>query len=96
MLVRELRVPFDADDSAIQEALMRLFNAQVQEQVRDLSESDAVEGQASRAKRSGPQGIRFSQRSVQFSLVQFNQTRVRAQAFKISSVQNQCTSIKQQ
>ena len=30
-LVRELRVPSDADDSAIQEALMRLFNAQVQE-----------------------------------------------------------------
>ena len=34
-LVRELRVPSDADDSAIQEALMKLFNAQVQEQVRD-------------------------------------------------------------
>ena len=26
-LVRELRVPFDADDTAIQEALMRLFSA---------------------------------------------------------------------
>ena len=51
-LVRELRVPSNADDSAIQEALMRLFNAQVQEQVRDQSESGAVEGQANRAKRS--------------------------------------------
>ena len=51
-LVKELRVPSDADDSAIQEALMRLFNAQVQEQVRDQSESVAVEGQANTAKRS--------------------------------------------
>ena len=51
-LVRELRVPSDADDSAIQKALMRLFNAQVQEHVRDQSESNAVEGQASKAKRS--------------------------------------------
>ena len=32
--------------------MTRLFNAQVQEQVRDQSKSDAVEGQASRAKRS--------------------------------------------
>ena len=47
-LVRELRVPSDADDSAIQEALMKLFNAQT----RDQTESVAVEGQASRAKRS--------------------------------------------
>ena len=28
-LVRELRVPSDADDNAIQEALMKLFSAQV-------------------------------------------------------------------
>ena len=47
-LVRELRVPSDADDSAIQEALMRLFSAQVQKQ----SETVSVEGQAVRAKRS--------------------------------------------
>ena len=47
-LVRELRVPSDADDSAIQEALMKLFNAQV----RDQSETMSVEGQAVRAKRS--------------------------------------------
>ena len=47
-LVKELRVPSDADDSAIQEALMKLFSAQV----RDQSELVAVEGQASRAKRS--------------------------------------------
>ena len=51
-LVRELRVPSNADDSAIQEALMKLFNAQVQEQIKDRLKSDAVEGQASRAKRS--------------------------------------------
>ena len=47
-LVKELRVLSDADDSAIQEVLMKLFNAQVQDQ----SESVAVEGLASRAKRS--------------------------------------------
>ena len=48
-LVRELRVPSDADDNAIQEALMELFDAQVQEQVRDQSETVAEEGQAVRA-----------------------------------------------
>ena len=47
-LVRELRVPSDADDSAIQEALMRLFSAQVQDQ----SETVAEEGQAIKAQRS--------------------------------------------
>ena len=47
-LVRELRVPSDADDNAIQEALMRLFSAQVQNQ----SETVLVEGQDVRAKRS--------------------------------------------
>ena len=53
-LVKELRVPSDADDNAIQDALRKLFNAQVQEQIRAQSEtvSDAVEGQAVRAKRS--------------------------------------------
>ena len=30
-LVRELRVPSDTDDIAIQEALMKLFSAQVQD-----------------------------------------------------------------
>ena len=47
-LVKELHVPSDADDIAIQEALMKLFNAQT----RDQTESVTVEGQASRAKRS--------------------------------------------
>ena len=51
-LVRELRVPSDANDSAIQEALMKLFNAQVQGQVRDQTISDAVESQAVRAQSS--------------------------------------------
>ena len=46
-LVKELHVPSDADDTAIQEALMRLFNAQV----RDQSETIAEEGQAVRAQR---------------------------------------------
>ena len=47
-LVKELRVPSDADDTAIQEALMRLFNAQI----RDQSETVVEEGQAIRAQRS--------------------------------------------
>ena len=53
-LIKELRVPSDADDNAIQDALRKLFNAQVQEQIKAQTEtvSDAVEGQASRAKRS--------------------------------------------
>ena len=51
-LVNELRIPSDADDEAIQEALLRLFSAQVREQVRDQSVSVAEEGQAIRAQRS--------------------------------------------
>ena len=51
-LVNELRVPSDADDEAIKEALLRLFNAQVREQVRDQAVSDAVEDQAIRAQSS--------------------------------------------
>ena len=47
-LVNELRIPSDADDEAIQEPLLRLFNAQV----RDQSVSVAEEGQAIRAQRS--------------------------------------------
>ena len=43
-----LRAPFDADDSASQEALIKLFDAQVQ----DRTESFVAEGQASREKRS--------------------------------------------
>ena len=45
-LVEELRVPSDANDQTIQEALIRLFNAQDQDQ------SIVDEGQASRAQRS--------------------------------------------
>ena len=51
-LVRELRVPLDADDNAIQEALKKLFNAQVQEQRRDQTETVAVEDQAIKAQSS--------------------------------------------
>ena len=47
-LVRELRVPSDADDQAIQEALIKLFNAQFQDQKQ--SETVVKEGQAIRAK----------------------------------------------
>ena len=49
-LVNELRIPSDADDEAIQEALKNLFNAQCQSQCRD--QSDTKEGQAIRASRS--------------------------------------------
>ena len=51
-LVKELRVPSDADDNAIQDALRKLFNAQVQAQNRDQSETVAVEDQAIRAQSS--------------------------------------------
>ena len=47
-LVKELCVLSDSGDSDIQEPLMKLFNAQVQDQ----SEVVVVEGQASKAKRS--------------------------------------------
>ena len=47
-LVRELRVPFGANDSAIQYAFMKLFNAHT----RDQTESIAVKAQASKVKRS--------------------------------------------
>ena len=46
-LVKELCVPSYADDCAIQEVLMKVFNAQVQDQI----DSVAVEGQANREKR---------------------------------------------
>ena len=98
-LVRELHVPSNADDSAIQEALMKLFNAQV----GDETESVVVEGQASRAKRSdenqalkASDSVRDQFSSVQFSSVQFRSVRVRVQALKTRSVQFKCTSIKQQ
>ena len=45
-LVNEVHVPSDVDDNAIQEVLMKLFNAQV----RDQTGSVAVEGQISSAK----------------------------------------------
>ena len=51
-LVRELRVPLDADDNAIQEALKKLFNAQAQEQRRDQTETVVVEDQAIKAQSS--------------------------------------------
>ena len=100
-LVEELRVPSDANDTAIQEALMKLFNAQSKGQ----DQSVAVPGQASRAQqsdqrvRSGPQGIRIRSghqgnrpRSNQFSSVA-----VRAQ-IRDSSVQaqDQCISSSRQ
>ena len=47
-LVKELHIPLDADDSAIQEALMKLFSAQVQDQTETVVE----EGQAVKAQRS--------------------------------------------
>ena len=49
-LVNELRIPSNADDEAIQEALKRLFNAQGQGQSQ--SDSVSVEDQAIRAQSS--------------------------------------------
>ena len=57
--MRELRVPSDADDSAIQETLMRLFSAQVQHQ----SETVAEEGQAVKAQRSVEDQVLKAKRS---------------------------------
>ena len=73
-LVKELRVPSDADDSAIQEALRKLFNAQnqVQEQKRDQSETSAVEGQASKAQRSESVQALKASVSDQINAVQFS------------------------
>ena len=89
-LVNELDVPSGADHSATHEALVKLFNAQV----RNQTESAAVEGQASREKEiswiSGPQGIRFSRRSVQS-----RSARVKVQESKSSLVQAKFISIKQ-
>ena len=67
-LVRELRVPADADDNAIQDALMKLFNAQV----RDQTESVAVENQAIKAKSLDSDQVLKASDSIsdQFSSVQ--------------------------
>ena len=65
-LVKELRVPSDADDAAIQEALMRLFNAQV----RDQSEIVAEEGHAIRAQSSDQALMALVSDLVQSSSVQ--------------------------
>ena len=99
-LVRELRVPSDTNDSAIQEALMKLFNAQVQEQIRDQSESDAIEGQASRAERSVEDQALKAQSSVtdqalkasdsvrdQISLVQSSSVQLESESKPSRSVQ---------
>ena len=92
-LVRELRVPSDADDTAIQEALMKLFNAQV----RDQSESVAVEGQAVRAQRSVEDQALKAKSSVQAlkASVSDQISSVQSES-KINSVQDRCISIKQQ
>ena len=84
-LVRELRVPSDADDSAIQEALMRLFSAQV----RDQSETVSIEGQAIRAKRSVSESDQALKASVsdQISSVQSSPIRPESESKPSSSVQ---------
>ena len=81
-LVRELRVPSDADDSAIQEALMKLFSAQVQNQ----SETVSVEGQAVRAKRSVSNSDQALKASVPDS-VQSNSVRPESESKTSRSVQ---------
>ena len=84
-LVRELRVPSDADDSAIQEALMKLFNAQV----RDQSETVSVEGQAIRAKRSVSDSDQALKASVsdQISSVQSSSVQPESESKTSRSVQ---------
>ena len=59
-LVNELRIPPDANDETIQEALLRLFNAQVREQVRDQSVSVAEEGQVLRSRQAVQRGPRWT------------------------------------
>ena len=110
-LVKELRVPSDADDKAIQDALRKLFNAQVQEQIRAQSDtvSDAVEGQASRAKRSvedqalkaqsseSVQALKASVRD-QISSVQFSsesESKFKPSSSSSNQFKFKCTSIKQ-
>ena len=78
--VKELRVVSDIDDTAIQAALMRLFNAQVRQ-------TDAKEGQTIRAKRSDEDQALKASFLDQFNLVQSES--------KTSSIQAKCTSIKQ-
>ena len=67
-LVKELCVPSYANDTAIQEALIRLFNAQV----RDQSETVVEEDQAVRAQRLVSESDQALKASVsdQISLVQ--------------------------
>ena len=62
-LVNELRVPSNADDEAIQEALKRLFNAQGQGQSQ--SDSVSVEDQAIRAQSSDSDQAIKAKSSVQ-------------------------------
>ena len=57
-------VPLDADDVAIQEALIKLFNAQV----KDQTESVVVEGQASRQGDQIQIQIRPSRHQIQFQI----------------------------
>ena len=49
--MRELRVPSDADDTAIQGTLMKLSSAQVRDQLGTV----VVEGQALKAQSSDPE-----------------------------------------
>ena len=91
--------PSDADDNAIQDALRKLFNAQVQEQKKDQTGIVVVEDQGHQGTElrisAGPQGISFSS---DFSPFKYNiRFRVQDQAFKLKlkSVQFKSTSIKQ-
>ena len=100
-LVNELRIPSDADDEAIQEALKNLFNAQCQSQCRD--QSDAVEGSGHQGIRisfqirSGPQGRQFSgPQGIRPSSVQFRiRVQVRSKPSSVSSPRSvqKCISI---
>ena len=91
-LVKELRVPLDADDNAIQDALRKLFNAQIQEQKKEQTETVAIEDQAIKAQSSeSVQALKASvsaQISVHSSTVSDSESKIKPS----SSSSNQFSS----
>ena len=81
-LVKELRVPSDADDNAIQDALRKLFNAQT----RDQTDTVAVEDQAIRAQSSELVQALKASVAAQIKSVQFSSDQAQTESkFKPSS-----------
>ena len=80
-LVRELRVPSNANDEAIQEALKRLFNAQgqfsqiqMQLKVRPAGHRDQFQSQIRPSRQSVQIRPSRRQSQINFSPVQYNQS----------------------